>query len=449
MPVHLVLTVTIVVAIAFYVSILNPEAIDFRLTRDFSYQVPLVVVVLAAIFVGALLVALMDVVNASSRGVSNLRASVKNRKFRKLHQSHEKGQLYLEAGYLDEAEEEFQKVLERDPKHVPSLIELGKLKLLKGDHEEALKLHNRAYLLDKRNLDTTFSLADDYMMMGRYQKALSILKNGREVGGNKLVTLTKLREVCIMGQLWEEALKAQKEIVHHSKDKAPAKGEKVILSGIHHELGQRALQEGRSGDALKEFKTILKSERDFAPAYSGMGDAYLAIGKEDEALKAWEEGYNVTSCLSLLKKQEAFFMKREDPGSAISLYRAALEANPNDAAINYLLGLVYLKLEMMAEALQEFKKVEGAGIIVPGMGSLMASIYERTGKQELATQQYRKELGYLEQSFSLYKCASCGNSGPEWKGRCSQCGQWNTYQLNMEKREPSDEKVMPPPPTGV
>jgi len=449
MSFHLVLTVAIVVAIAFYVSIFNPGSIDFNLTRNVSYQIPLVVIILAAIFVGAFLVAFMNIVNAFGRGISHLQSSVYDSKLKKIHRPYDKGMEYLEAGYNKEAEEEFRKVLDKDPKHLPSLIELGKLMLIKGNGDEAVKLHNRAFVLDKGNLEIAFSLAEDYAAVGRYQKARSILEEAKGLGGDRLVTLNKLRNVCMAGGLWEEALKAQKEIVQHTGDIKQAEKERGVLNGIHHELGQAALEEGRSGDALKEFRAILKSERRFAPAYAGMGDAYLAVGKENEALRAWEEGYSATSCISLLKKQEVVFMKKEDPGSVISLYKKAMALNPENAGINYLLGLMYLRLEMMEEALQEFKTVQEKGMAVPGMWSLMANIYEKTDKQELAAQEYKREIDRLGQSLSLFKCSSCGEPSPQWKGRCERCGEWNTYQINIEKIENQDEKVIPPPSTGT
>ena len=29
---------------------------------------------------------------------------------------------------------------------------------------------------------------------------------------------------------------------------------------------------------------------------------------------------------------------------------------------------------------------------------------------------------------SVYKCRSCGTESPKWLGRCSECGEWNTYE---------------------
>lgn len=449
MPLHLILAIAIVVAIAFYVSIFNSGSVNFNLTSGLSYNIPIVVIVLVSVFIGALLVALMNAVNVSQEGISRLLTSARSKRFQKIHQPYENGLNYLEAGYPEKAEEEFKLVLERDAKHVPTLVELGKLKLKKGDYEETLRLHNRAFMLDNRNLDAAFCLIEDYTAMGRYTKAQNILEKVRGFAGEKLVASTRLREICIRGQLWEEALKVQKEIVRHTRDRDQAEKEKAILNGIHHELGQKALGEGRNNDALKEFRAILKSERDFAPAYAGIGDVYLAMGRESEVLKTWEEGYDATLCPSLLKKQENLFLQKEDPGSAIALYKSALKTNPRNAVINYLLGLVYLKLEMMEEALQEFKKVQAAGAMIPGMGSLMAGIYERTGKQELATQEYKREMEHIAQSLWLFKCVSCGELSPEWRSRCSRCGEWNTYRINFEEGKPLGEKVMPPPVTGA
>lgn len=445
MSLHLVLAVTIVVAIAFYVSIFNPTTIDFKLAENISYKIPLVVIVLASIFIGSLLVAFMDAIRASRQGISMLHASARYRKSRRLHLPYEKGLHFLTTGYPDKAEEEFAKVLEKDPQHVSSLIELGKIKSTKGDHQEALKFHNRAHTLEGNNLDAAFCLAEDYAVMGRYQKAQSILTNTRKTATDELVVLTKIREMSMKGELWGEARKVQGEIIHLTRDKDQLEAEKAFLNGIHYELGRDALKKGLYNEALKEFKTILKTDRGFIPAHLGAGEAYLSIGRDSDALRAWEEGYQATSSPPLLKAQEEMFLNKEDPGSAIALYKTALEGKPEALVVNYMLGKVYLKLEMMEEALEEFLKVKTAEATVPGMRKLMGDIYEKTGSQEFATQEYRSELADMETTLPLYKCDSCQASGPQWEGRCPECNEWNTYSVNIEKAEPQGEKVVQPP----
>ena len=37
---------------------------------------------------------------------------------------------------------------------------------------------------------------------------------------------------------------------------------------------------------------------------------------------------------------------------------------------------------------------------------------------------------------TLYVCSNCGQESPKWVGKCPACGQWNTYQEQVVRKEP-------------
>ena len=37
---------------------------------------------------------------------------------------------------------------------------------------------------------------------------------------------------------------------------------------------------------------------------------------------------------------------------------------------------------------------------------------------------------------TLYVCSNCGQESPKWVGKCPACGQWNTYQEQIVRKEP-------------
>ena len=37
---------------------------------------------------------------------------------------------------------------------------------------------------------------------------------------------------------------------------------------------------------------------------------------------------------------------------------------------------------------------------------------------------------------TLYVCSNCGQESPKWVGKCAACGQWNTYQEQVVRKEP-------------
>ncbi|MEQ1746332.1 MAG: DNA repair protein RadA [Saprospiraceae bacterium] len=41
---------------------------------------------------------------------------------------------------------------------------------------------------------------------------------------------------------------------------------------------------------------------------------------------------------------------------------------------------------------------------------------------------------------TIFFCSSCGASSPKWMGKCSQCGEWNTYQEEVIQKETAAEE---------
>lgn len=47
----------------------------------------------------------------------------------------------------------------------------------------------------------------------------------------------------------------------------------------------------------------------------------------------------------------------------------------------------------------------------------------------------------LAKTKTVYVCQSCGADSPKWMGRCSSCGEWNTYQeMRIQKETLAEEK---------
>lgn len=45
---------------------------------------------------------------------------------------------------------------------------------------------------------------------------------------------------------------------------------------------------------------------------------------------------------------------------------------------------------------------------------------------------------YMAKEKTVYVCSHCGQDSPKWVGRCPSCGEWNTYQEQVVRKESSN-----------
>lgn len=45
---------------------------------------------------------------------------------------------------------------------------------------------------------------------------------------------------------------------------------------------------------------------------------------------------------------------------------------------------------------------------------------------------------------TIYICRECGHESPKWQGRCSACGEWNTYVEEIVRKEPPGRRTLSP-----
>jgi len=116
----------------------------------------------------------------------------------------------------------------------------------------------------------------------------------------------------------------------------------------------------------------------------------------------------------------------------IRIYKSNISKNPQDPLIKYFLAKLYYRLEMIDDAFETMAAVDTGGAVYPEMSQLMGNLYMKRNQTDRAVYEFKKALEAHKVAFSLsYSCKNCGHKAPEWSGRCSNCLQWSTYQLNL------------------
>jgi eukaryotic-like serine/threonine-protein kinase len=205
--------------------------------------------------------------------------------------------LYENKGALDRARDEYNKVLEADPKYVAALYAAGRVAILRGDYQGSIDPLTRAHALSIQ-LDHQESKARILQALGiayknlgkldealnHFQQSLAIKRQINERRG-QAASLNEIAAIHHIQGRTDEALKSYQQSLEIRRDIGDRRGLGLTLIN----LGAMHIDRGRYGDALGAFKEALQIYRDVGDAanqalcFSNIGNIYLARAEHEEA----------------------------------------------------------------------------------------------------------------------------------------------------------------------
>ena len=427
-----VLLIVTVLAVVWLAEI-NQETVLINLTPTRSREFALSSVFLASLATGAGLVFLVYLMRDVRRFLRGLHVQREQKRRSKIQELYARGLNALLAKRNTEAIAFFQRILNVDPNHVDTLLRMGITQLRQKNIQEAIRLHLKAWNLDRDNGEVMFSLAADYEEAKRFDEAVKMYQAIIEKDPSNISALTRLRDIHQRMSSWADLVETQSRLLANPLAPPEQEVENRKLVGFKYELARFLLEKGDLERARKGFRIVIKMDRDFIPAYLGLGEVYFEEGKAKEAAELWEKAYKMTSSILLLHRLEDLFLRQGEPGKAIEIYKQAVAWKPQDTTIKFFLGKLYYRLEMVDEAFDVLTSVDWGDREFPDVHKLLGNIYLRRGSLGLAAAEFKKALGFKKRVVVPYTCANCAHMTIEWSGRCPNCGKWNTFGVNLEK----------------
>jgi eukaryotic-like serine/threonine-protein kinase len=127
--------------------------------------------------------------------------------------------------------------------------------------------------------------------------------------------------------------------------------------------GHQLVREGNNAEALKQFEESVKQDPNFALAYSGLAQAYAALGQDNEAEQA---SRRATEIAQNLPAQERYLISAvhakilNDNAKAIESYENLVKAFPEDFDHHFALAGLYENAGSFDKARAEYNKVLSA-----------------------------------------------------------------------------------------
>jgi tetratricopeptide (TPR) repeat protein len=426
--------VILIVIFSIYVAILNPVEVSLNLPLIGQFDnVPLIVVILSSILLGVGVAFVVMVVKEMTRSMGSWRKSRRQKNREAIEELYNQGLNLLSAGRRADAIVNFNKVISRDPKFVYAYVSLGDIYSSEGNHDKAIEYHSRAHMLKKDSIDILIKQEKDFEQAKRPTEEIAVLKKIIELDNTNIYAYVKMRQLYLQLKNWEEALEAQKQTLSLTKPGSQKKIEQQCLVGILYEIAGENLKKGNFAEAIKQYREITKNNRGFVPAYLKLSEAHQANGDSEEAIRVLVKANKQFPTYLYFPYLEELYLSQDKPSAIIEAYKDAIHRSPEEVRLNFLLGKLYLRLEMLDETMGQFEEVLSKGTDSPSVHFMIGEVHDRFHRYQEASTEYKKAaLTLRDGNGLLYACTICKTQSEHWMDRCPHCHNWNTYQMNLQ-----------------
>ncbi|MCG3778398.1 MAG: Lipopolysaccharide assembly protein B [Nitrospira sp.] len=407
---------------------LNPGTVEIKTSPSIQFQLSLVTLVVFAMALGAVLVTLAVGMRQTAYAIGNWRSARLLRRKEKIDAFHREGTHAFMSKRTLEAIGLFEKALAMDPNRVDSLLWLGNIYRAEGNFAEAIRLHQQANRVDDRNFEILLEMAKDLEGAKRYEDALQVLHKILRIEPDNLTALIRQRDLLVRLEKWSDALEIQHRLLKANLPEPERRAEAQLLTGYTYEVGRQLLERGNPDKARRYFRGAIKKDRTFLPAYIGIGEILIQEGKTKQAVEILKKVYAKTHSIIILHRLEELFLEQGEPSEIIRVYQEALRHEPNNPALQFYLGKLYYRLEMVDEAFDMLSTVEGVQDQLIDYHKIMANLFLRKQHMAQAVVEFKKALHFKKRVVVPYVCTACQQESTEWTGRCRRCGSWNTFQ---------------------
>lgn len=405
---------------------LNPGTVIIHTSTTTEFELSPVTLVLIAMAAGSVFVAFVVGLQQTAHAIVNWRSNRQVRRKEKVDMLHRDGTHAFMSKRTMEAITLFEKALAIDPNRADSLLWLGNIYRSEHNFSEAIRLHQHAHRVDDRDIEILLELATDLEGAKRYEEALQALQKILKLEPDNLTALIRKRDLNIRLERWSEALEIQHRLLKAHLPAQEKRAEAELLIGCMYEVGRQLLERGHPDKARRYFRGAIKKDRGFLPAYIGLGEILIHEGKTKDAVEIFKKVYARTRSVIILHRLEELFLDQGEPGEIIRVYQEALQHNPQDPVLQFYLGKLYYRLEMVDEAFDTLSTIEGPQDYLLDYHKIMANLYLRKQQFEQAIVELKRALSFKKRVVVPYICTQCQQESIEWAGRCRRCARWNT-----------------------
>lgn len=420
----------VIVALFLYLSSLNKEVVFIRFSASEAAEFPIILLLLVSFVSGFLLSLLVSLLKSLRAFLENLRLSKERKAIENAGLLLARAKRAMLIGNPERGAELLKKAIatsSHSPEPYTMLIDHY---IEGGNRDEASKL--------VENIPSSFEDDPDILMA---KSRVLLAKEDFERAADILIRLKErekstdimrlLRDTYMKSGKWESAAKIQEEIRKNSK-KEKGKSDEAISARIGYEIAKNMAEEGDDGGAVKKLKELIKRSPNHAPLHVLLGNIQWKSGNRDLAEETWKRGFDLTNNMIFLFLLEDISLKEEDPQRIIDAYKGLIIDTPDNPVLHLFLGKLYLRLEMIDDAIESLNRAKEIDATPPYLYRLTGEALFRKGEFRGSAENFKDALGFKRKILIPFVCASCGSRSFDWKGTCPCCGEWDSLEVAVK-----------------
>lgn len=426
----LLVIIIVILSVFFYLHTKNPGEVTYVVTSSQVYVLPATMLLFAGFFAGVIVAVLNSLLVDARRAWREMQSRKEKQLISQADDNYRKGTELLVKGDTAGARALIEKAMQAKPGETGLIISLSETFMRENRPRDAVRVLEAGFTANPSSIGILSSLARCSSESGDVLRAAKALEEVVRLDPRNLYALKKLRDIKVKESLWADAAELQKKIVENEKDESVAKREKRLLTGLLFEAAERYFADGKLQDSLLRLKEVMRNDDGFMPAHILLGDVLARQGNGANAVKVWEKARRkFPKAEALMLRLEDLYIAESAPERILERYKREIQANPNDYNLRLLLARLYLRLEMVDDAIEELEAMQNEGAEGYFHHVLLGEAYLRRKQSAKAAHLFQRALG-LDREFSpAFVCAGCGATVHAWSPRCSSCGEWNTLAM--------------------
>ncbi len=273
------------------------------------------------------------------------------------------GLAWRQLGRPQEAESSYRRAIELQPELLVAHINLADLLRSLGRMQEAAEEFSGALRLNPRVAESHAGLGCALMGLGRYAEAAESLRRAIELKPRLAEVHSSLGHALRQLGQPQQALESCRRALELDP----------TLAAAHGNLGNALVDLQRLGEAEGSYRRALALEPDRAEVHSNLAKVLLELGRVEESVSSAERALQLNPQLAAAHENLANALLNVNLDAAVAHYRAALQSQPDDAALHNSLGIALRLLGRTAEAEASSQR---ARELAPGYAPAVAALAE-------------------------------------------------------------------------
>jgi tetratricopeptide (TPR) repeat protein len=250
----------------------------------------------------------------------------------------------------DEARTLLMAILEKQPKQVESLLEIGVLALNEKKYKEAEDYFQRAFQADPNNIRGLLGESRAYMLDNQLEKSVQLIEAEAQKRPTSLDLQRELGNAALSARQFDKAVATYQGLL--TKISEPRQ-----QSDLWTRIGETYLRKGDVQQSINSLEKARDGQPNNPTISTNLGMLYEMQNKPELARKYYEISIKSDPNSPLALNNLAYLITQQngDLNQALTYAQRAKQRLPEHAEVNDTLGWIYLKKNLTDEALDTFK----------------------------------------------------------------------------------------------